>query len=106
MRPDLSALALRLGLAWLLFALTVLALFLVGAAQSFLEPVQRNLFLGLRWLSWTGFLVSLLVLVPLGRKRAARRLAAAGLGLGFALLFAFSLVWGAWIYPDAGLPPW
>ena len=102
MKVDLGALSLRLGLAWLLLSLTVLALFLVGSAQSFLESTLRNLFLEARWLSWAGLLVSWLLLVPLSLNRRRRLLASVALGFGFGTLFAFVAFWGAWIYPNLG----
>jgi len=106
LRVDLAALALRLTLAWLIFSIAVLYLYLVGAAQSFLEPTQNLLFRGVRWLSWIGFLGSWFLLVPLTRKQGKRVAASLLLGLGCAILFAFVLVWGAWIYPDSGRLPW
>lgn len=91
--------------ALLLFSLTVTALYLMGAAQSFTEETLLALFLGVRWLSWAGLLAAVLGLVPWSRRRR-RLFAAVVLAAGFLLLFLFALVWGAWIYPDAGLGLW
>lgn len=106
MRVDRAALALRLTLAWFLLTVVVLFLYLTGTAQSFLEPTQSTLFRAVRWLSWLGLLASWLLLFPLTRRRKKRLLWSGLLGLGFAVVFAFVLVWGAWIYPEAGKLPW
>jgi len=106
LKVDPGALTLRLVLAWFLVSLVVLFLYLVGTAQSFLEPTQDVLFRAVRWLSWLGLLGSGFVLVPLVRKSGPRLGWAAVLALGFAALFAFVLVWGSWIYPSSGRLPW
>lgn|GEM_PF-2598588 len=106
MKVDPGALTLRLALAWFLTSLVVLFLYLVGTAQSFLEPTQDVLFRGVRWLSWLGLLGSACVLAPIVRKNGRRLAWASGLALGFAVLFAFVLVWGSWIYPNSGRLPW
>lgn len=106
MKPDFPALALRLTLAWFLFSAVLLFLYLVGATQSFLEPIQSLMFWGVRWLSWLGILSSWFLLVPLNRKKGRRMVSAVLLGFGFSALFAFVLAWGAWIYPEAGRMPW
>ena len=106
MRIDPLGLVLRLGIAWFFFTLTLLGLFLAGSAQSFLESTLVLLFQTLRWAVWAGALVSWLLLVPLAQRRWRRWAASLGLGLGFTGLFFLVLVWGSWIYPDAGVLPW
>ena len=106
MKADKTALALRLTLAWLLISLVVLFLYLVGTAQSFLEPTQDFLFRAVRWLSWLGLLACCCLLVPLTRKNRRRLAVALILAAGFASLFAFVLVWGSWVYPESGRLPW
>jgi hypothetical protein len=92
-------------MAWFFFSLTLLGLLLAGSAQSFLEPTLRFLFQSLRWSVWAGALVSWLLFLPLVRRSWRRRLASLGLGVGFTALFVFVLVWGSWVYPDAGVLP-
>lgn len=106
MRIDLLALALRWVASWFLLSLVILFLYLVGASQSFLEQTQVDLFRLVRWTSWLGLLGTWVLLVPLCRQRLKRVAAAVILGLGFAALFAFVVVWGAWIYPEVGRLPW
>jgi hypothetical protein len=106
LKAKLMALSLRLGFAWFLLSMTVLSLFLVGAAQSFLDSTLKNLFFEVRLLSWCGLLGSGLFLVPFCWNQGRRLLAALAMALGFALLFSFVLYWGVWIYPDAGNWPW
>lgn len=107
MKIDYGALVLRCVIAWFLFSLTVLFLYLAGAGQSFLETTLAGLFRFVRWLSWLGVLATWLVLVPLTPKRLKRRMAAAlCLGVGFSSLFVFVLVWGSWVYPEAGRLGW
>jgi hypothetical protein len=93
--------AIRLAMAYFLFSLTVTALALMGASQSFTEDTLRSLFLVVRWLSWCGLLVAALCLVPWTRGRK-RILTAVFVALGLLVLFLFVLVWGTWVYPDAG----
>jgi len=102
----MTALTLRLTLAWFLISLVVLFLYLVGTAQSFLEPTQDFLFRAVRWLSWLGLLGSCCLLVPLTRRHARRLAWTAILGVGFGVMFAFVLVWGSWIYPESGRLLW
>lgn len=106
MRVDSVALALRLGVSLFLFSAIVAVLYLVGAAQSFAEETLRNLFEALRWLTWGGLLLSWLAILPAARKKGHRVLAALVLGVGFSALFLFVLVWGVWVYPDAGALVW
>ncbi|HTH13750.1 MAG TPA: hypothetical protein VMB23_05090 [Spirochaetia bacterium] len=106
MRIDPLSLVLRLGIAWFFFTLTLLGLFLAGSAQSFLETTLALLFQALRWAVWSGALVSWFLLVPLAHRRWRRWAVSLGLGLGFSALFVLVLVWGSWVYPDAGVLAW
>lgn len=106
MKADLTALAIRWLLAFFLFSLVALFLYLSGAAQSFLEQTLAELFLFVRWSSWIGLILSWLLLVPLTRKRLRRLSAAVALGAGFTVLFAFVLFWASWVYPGSGAVPW
>jgi hypothetical protein len=105
LKADPLALGLRLGTALFLWTLIVAALYLIGAAQSFYEATLLNLFLLLRWLAWAGMAISWLVLAPWAR-RLRRTVAAVVLGIGFGLVFVFVLLWGAWVYPQAGAFLW
>lgn len=106
MKAESASLALRLGMALFLFSLTVAALYLMGAAQRFTDETLKTLYLVLRWLSWAGLLLTLVSLFPTVLRRRRHSVAAVVLGLGFLSLFAFVLVWGAWIYPEAGIGLW
>lgn len=105
MKPDFRGQILRWTTAWFLFGLVLLFLYLVGTAQSFLEPDLATLFSLVKWSAWTGTLASWLVVAPLVW-RTSRWVSALVLGLGFTLVFAFVLFWGSWVYPDAGILPW
>jgi len=106
LKADFAPLALRLTLAYFLFSLTLLFLYLVGASQNFLEPVQSLMFRGVRWLSWLGVLCSWFLLVPLNRRHGRQIVSSVFLGTGFLAIFGFVLAWGAWIYPESGRLPW
>ena len=106
MKIDPSALAIRVVLAFYVLTLVTLFLYLVGAAQSFLDQTQVELFQLVRWQTWLGLLGTWLLLVPASRRHVRRILASVSLGLGFGALFAFVLVWGSWIYPNAGSLSW
>jgi len=93
-------------LAWFLLSVTVLFLYFVGTSESFLEPVQRALFHGVKVLSWVGVLGSWLVLVPLNQHRRSRWISALVLGVGFFAEFVLILVWGSWVYPSEGTTLW
>lgn len=92
---------LRLGAALLLYTLIVMGVYLIGAAQTFDEEALAFLYSFVRWLSWGGLLVTWLGLVPWVKRRGRRTLAAVLIAIGFTLLFAFVVVWGAWIYPTS-----
>lgn len=95
---------LRWATAWLLFCLVLLFLYLVGTAQSFLEPVLATLFALVKWSAWIGLVVGWFGVVPLVAR--TRRLGPSlVLGVAFTLVFVFVLVWGSWVYPDSGLLP-
>jgi len=102
LKVDVRALVLRLTSALFLFSMTLWFLYLVGAAQGFLESTQLFLFQAVRWSSWVGLLGCWFVLVPWNR-RSPRLVASLILGLVFGLLFGVVLVWGSWIYPKVGV---
>lgn len=104
MKPDFRGQVLRWATAWFLFCLVLLFLYLVGTAQSLLEPVLATLFALVKWSAWLGLLGAWFGLVPLARR--TRRLGPSlALGLGFTVVFVFVLVWGSWVYPNSGLLP-
>jgi len=95
---------LRWTTAWFLLGLVLLFLYLVGTAQSFLEPVLATLFALVKWSAWMGLLGTWVLVVPLVW-RTPRAGPALLLGLSFLGVFVFVLVWGSWVYPNSGLLP-
>jgi hypothetical protein len=106
LKLDLPGLALRWAAAWLLLSFTATFLYLAGSSQSFLEPTLAQLFQAVRWLVWGGFLASWLLVLPLTIRHPRQVWATVAVGLGFGVIFLFVLLWGSWVYPDAGPAPW
>jgi hypothetical protein len=104
LKPDLRGQILRWATAGFFFCLVLLFLYLVGTAQSFLEPVLATLFALVKWSAWIGLVVAWFGLVPMAGR--TRRLGPSlVLGVGFTVVFLFVLVWGSWVYPNSGLLP-
>lgn len=93
-------------MAWLLLCGVTLFLYLVGTAESFLEPVDRFLFHTVKVLSWVGMVGCWVVLVPVHRKRRFRLVSAGLLGVSFTLILVLVFLWGSWVYPHEGFSLW